>query len=881
MTDQPSWRRLVPPSVRKIRADVDDEIRFHLEMRAAELERQGMDREAAWNEAVRRFGDHGGVRSALIETDQRRERAARRREWLGEFLHDITFGWRQLRAQPGFALTAIATLGIGIGSATAIFSAADHALLRPLPYEQPEHVVAIRELRAGRELDVSPGNFVEWKRRTNSFSHFGLAEPWSKDLTGDGSPMALTCWAVTLEFLPALGVRPMLGRLFLPEDFTPDGNGAVILSHGVWTRRFASDSSLVNRSIRLDGAAVPVVGILPPGVDYPEPVDAWSPKVLRPEEGTLRTSQYMYAAARLKPGVTMAQARDDMNRAAGALAAEFPATNATLGVYLASLDERIRGPIRQPVSVLLVAVGFLLLIACTNVAMLLLARGADREGELGLRTALGAGRGRLVTQLFTESALLAGLGGLLGIAIAWAGTGALSRMIPAELGQIGSISVDGRILVFALAVTLGAAFLFGLAPALRLSRPSLVGTLAGARSASGGADRGALRRSLIAAEVALALVLLAGAGLLGRSFLSLLSNDLGFEPEAKAAVQMFIWDRNPTAADRIVRAAALEERLGRVPGVEDVALTTALPFHPHQITAGSRFMVEGQPPVEGAEPRAFTTVVTPGYHRLMGIPLIRGRWFTDDDRAGGATVALINQTTARRFFPDQDPIGKRVLFGVMGPPMMREIVGVVGDVRPLGMDSEPRAEVFVPYVQSGAGSITFVARTTNDPATMLPALSAAVWDVDPEQTVYHASPVTALIAETLAARRFNLTLIAAFAVIAAMLSAVGVHGLITFTTARRRREIGVRLALGAERRDVLGLIVRQGIAVTVPGIMAGLLGAFLLTRFLAGMLYRVKPLDPMTFVGVAVVMLAVAVTAAYLPARKASRVDPVRALREG
>ncbi|CAA9375065.1 MAG: Acidobacterial duplicated orphan permease (function unknown), partial [uncultured Gemmatimonadetes bacterium] len=668
----------------------------------------------------------------------------RRREHFGEIAQDLGHGLRQLRRRPVFAAAGILTLAVGIGATTAIFSAADHVLLRPLPYRSPEGVVTLWETdrTSGEEKKgASPGNFVQWRERARSFSAIGLAEPFGYDLTGDGPPEPLGAWTMTEGFMDALGVVPMLGRTFRPEDFGGGKPSVALISHGLWQRRFGGDPAIVGRTIQLDLAPVTVLGVLPPGLEHPEPRDVWTPKVLIERELNDRTSSYMVAVGRLRPGVTLKQARADLGRVATSLGTEYPQTNSETGVNLVPLREQILGGVRPALVVLLAAVAFLLLIACGNVANLLLARGAERERELGVRAALGAGRARLVRQLATESLLLGTLGGAVGLLLAWVGVRTLTALVPDNFPRVDTIALDARALVFAVAITLLSTLLFGLAPSLRFSRPNLMGTLrGGSRSGSGGRERSRLRSGLMVSQISLALVLLIGAGLLARSFVSLLANDPGFQTDNRAALQLFLWDRNPTKEQRLQRVDELTERFAAVPGVEKVAVVSALPFHPNQIDAQDELLVEGRAaPLPGQTTQVFTTTASPDYFGIMGIPLRRGRGFTPEDRPDAPQVALISETLARRFFPDEDPIGKRVTVGMMSRPVSREIVGVVGDVRPKALDSEARPELFVPYSQSGTGSITFVMRAQRDPATLLPALKAQVWEIDSSQTIYHAA----------------------------------------------------------------------------------------------------------------------------------------------
>ena len=873
-----------PRSRGQVQADVDEELRFHLDMRREQLESKGFDPAAAHAEVLRRFGDLEATRRACVETDRGRERVAQRRRYWEEVVQDAGHGLRQLRSRPLFALAAIVTLAIGIGATTSIFGAADHVLFRPLPYRDIDRAVTLWEKeRGGAEgrKQVSPGNFLDWMQRTSSFQTMGLAEPTGYDLTGDGPPEPIAAWDVSRGYFEALGVTPLLGRWFSDADHRPGGTPVVVISHGLWQRRYASDPSIVGKDIRLDGRPVTIIGVLPRDADYPEPKDLWAPKIFREHEPTDRRSSYMHAVARLKPGVSLAAARADLARVSSQLAAEHPRTNATLGVELVPLEEQVLGSVRPAMLVLLGAVTLMLLIACANIVGLLLARGAERESELAVRAALGADRGRLLRQMLTESLLLAVLGGTAGLLLAWWGTQTLVALSPPWLPRADTMAIDGRVLGFALVVTLGSSLLFGLLPALRFARVDLQPSLgSGGRIASSRA-RVRLRSGLVVTEIALALVLLAGAGLLIRSFWELTSNDVGFSSERRLSLQLFLWDRNSTPEKRLQRMDEIATRFRSVPGVQEVGLVSALPFHPSQIDARDALAIEGRPaPATEADAQVYTTVASPEYFHVMGIPLRRGRVFEASDRMNAPRVALINESLARLYFAGEDPIGKRVTIGVMSAAEPREIVGVVGDVRPTSLDSEPRPELYAPFGQSASGSVTFVVRTRGEPGAMVALMRKKVWEIDPDQTIYHAATVQEMISDTLVERRFHLLLLGVFSFIAMVLAGIGVYGLIAMTTSQRTHEIGVRIALGARPRDIVGMIVAQGIRLVVPGVLIGVAGALFLTRFLGGMLYQVRPTDPVTFAQVAMVMMLIAIVAALVPAVRAAITDPVRALRQ-
>ncbi|HXV85600.1 MAG TPA: ABC transporter permease [Gemmatimonadales bacterium] len=887
--DRPGARKefRLPQGAGQIKADVEEEIRFHLEMRVADLVRQGLSPAAAREEALRRFGDVERARAEMNAADRRRVERTRRRELLQEVVQDIAHALRQLRRRPAFALVTMLTLAVGIGANTAVFSAADHVALRPLPFTDYERVVTLWEsdARTGQDRkEVSPGNFVDWRDRAQTFESMALMEPYAFDLGAtDGPPLSLRAWGVTEGFFETMGAPLVMGRSFTPQEHAPNAPLTVVISFKLWQQRFGSDPRMVGRTIDLDQRPATVLGVAPPWLRYPDDRDLWAPKRWHYDgERTARRSSYMFAIGRLRPGVALAQARAELDAIGAQMATEYPATNTSIGITAVPIDEQLLGDVRPALFVLLVAVGFVLLIACANVASLLLARAAERGRELAVRAALGADRGRLTRQLATESLLLAVIGGAGGIGLAYAGIRVLVALAPEDLPRVESVALDGRVLVFATLVTLLTALLFGLAPSLRASRPDLLTPLrAAGRSIFGGHERNTLRRTLVVGEVALALVLLIGAGLLVRSFTSLLANDLGFASENRATFQTFLWDLNPTAEQRLQRLDAITAAFTATPGVEAVGITTAVPFHPSAVDPLSNLVVEDRPPQRpGEEQRVHTLIASDGYFQVMGIPLVAGRGFTPSDRLDAPRVAVINQTTARRYFAEENPVGKRVSFGVMGPPQSWEIVGVVGDVRPHTFDSDPRAEVLVPLAQTANGGVTFVVKTRENATNLMPSLRAAFWAGAPGQSIYYEATVQDLIADTLVERRFSLVVLGAFSLVALVLATIGVYGLISYSMSQRTSEISVRMALGARAGEIVRMVVRDALALAIPGLAVGAVSALLLTRFMRSMLYQVAPADPLVYGQLVLLVLVVSAAAAYAPARRAASLDPAKALRE-
>jgi putative ABC transport system permease protein len=866
-------------SPRQIQEDVDEELRLHMELRAAGLQGAGMVESAARDEAARRMGDLAETRRECAASDHRWERAMRRRAMVEDVLQDLAHGFRQLRARPRFAVPTVLTLAVGIGAATAIVGAADHVLFRPLPYREPEQVVTLweRDRTSGERRQVSPGNLLDWKARTRSFAAMGLAEPNGADLTEVTPPVPLRSWDVSEGFLEALGVAPTLGRLFQPEEYSGDQR-VVLISHEFWRGHLAADPGAVGRTIGLDDHAYRIVGVLPAGIEYPEKKSLWMPKHFRPHEPNDRSSSYMDAAARLKPGVTLSEARVDLERVSRQLGEEHPRSNASIEVEAVPIGDHLLGRVRVALLILVGAVLLMLLIVCANVAGLLLARGVERERELAIRLALGADRFRIARQLLTEAMLLAGLGGILGVGLAWAGTRALAAGSPDWLPRAASLGVDGRVLAMAVAITAVSALLFGLIPALRFSKTRAERLVVGVRETTG--RRGVrLRRVLVVGEIAAALVLSTGAGLLMRSFADVLSNDLGYEARGRASVQIFIWDRNPTPAARLQRVEEITEAFREIPGVEEVGVVTALPAHPSQIDAQDEMVIEGRPPGPGGDPRVFTTIASPDYFRAMAIPLLAGRSFERHDNPAAPRVVLVNQALARRYFPDENPVGKRVRVGAMSAPEPREIVGVVGDVRPSGYESDPRPELYIPYEQTANGSVTIVARTSAGVDGALATMRARLAAIDPRQPIYHSAPVEELVERTMVERRFYLRLMTVFSIVALGLAAIGVYGLMSMTTTSRSHEIGVRLALGARPADIVRMVMAEGARMIALGLGLGALGAMWFAVALRSMHLKVGDLDPATFAQVATLLFVVAGVAVLIPALRSARVDPMVVLR--
>ena len=773
----------------------------------------------------------------------------------------------------------IVSLALGIGAATAIYTVADHVLLRPLPYGGIDSAVTVwkTDVRTGeRKLGIPAADFVDLAARSRSTEAWGLAEPFGFDLTGTTPPEPVSAWLVTEGFFRALGVTPSIGRTFTAEESASGGPRAVLLSHRFWQRKLGGAADVLGRTLELDDAPAVIVGVLPAGADYPEPKDVFVPLVLGEDARRDRKSTHRFAVARLRPGVPAAAAEAELRTLIVASDGAVPGA----GMRVVPLEEQVLGDVRPALLVLAAAVGLLLLVACASASGLLLARNAERGQELAVRAALGAGRGRLVREMLAENAVLATAAGALGVALAAIAVHIAASALPPELPRGESIALDGRILLFALLVTAAVALLTGLLPALDGARQDAMGALRADSRATAGRARIRTRRTLVAAQLALAVVLVIGGGLLARSYVGLLRNETGFETANRATIQVFLWDRNPTAAQRIARAAEIGASLAALPGVLDFGVATAPPFHPHRIASRSAVVRLDAPlPPPGEELRALTHVASPAYFRVIGMRVAKGRTFAGHDGPGAPPVAVVNETAARRLFGGEDPLGRRIRLAVMGAPQEREIVGVVGDARALALDADPEPEAYVPFAQHGTGSVTFVIRTAGDPEALLPALRARVWQVDPEQTVFHSGTLDRFVAASLRGRQLNLGLLGAFSTLAFAFAVLGVYGVVRFSARARLREIGVRLAVGARPEQIVRMIVRDGVWLAAPGVLAGVAVSLALTRFMGSLLYRVEATDPAAFIQLPLLVLAAAAVAAWLPARRAAASDAVRALR--
>ncbi|MCI0489539.1 MAG: ABC transporter permease [Blastocatellia bacterium] len=804
-------------------------------------------------------------------------------------LQDLRYGARMLLKRPGFTVVAVLTLALGIGANTAIFSVVNGALLSPLPFKEPDRLVMLwtQNMERGVERsDVSLDDYLDWQKGSNGFEQLAAYGPWGFNITGEAEPEKITSVVVTPNFFETLGVAPARGRDFLPEEALQSGGNVVIISYGLWQRRYGGNPNLIDQTLTLDGSGYRVVGVMPAGFHFPnKDVEMWAPLSLTPDDSS-RRSRWLKVIGRLKPATTLAQAGSELDVVAGQLALVYPDIDAGWGARITSLNEEVVKDSRFALLMLLAAVGFVLLIACVNVANLLLARMDARQKEMAIRAALGARRARLIRQLLTESLLLSATGGAAGLLLALWGLELIMAFFPAQpfigtddlsLLQLNQVSLDARVLGFTFLLSTLTGTVFGLAPVYQALRPDLHHSLKEGGRTSGASSRSPLRGALVVAEVALTLVLLAGAGLLIRSFVSLIEVDPGFRSENLLTFRLSPASKYRRSQDRMAYYERVTESIRSLPGVESVGATTSLPFSGTDLSAP--FSIEGRlQPTTGEVPAAGFHSITQDYLSTMGIGLARGRSFTEQDAADKPPVALINETMARRYFSGEDPIGKlmRIRFGGNQP---LEIVGIVGDTRQMGLEAEIKPEVYVPAAQRPWFFITFAVRTSADPLSFAGAIKNRVWSIDRDIPIYSLVTMDDRISDSIARRRFNMLLLGLFAALALVLSVVGIYGVTAYSVGQRTHEIGVRMALGAGTGDVLRMVFGQGMRLAAAGVALGLAGSYALTRFMSSMLFGVKATDTLTFAIVSLLLIAAAMLACYIPARRAARVDPMVALR--
>ncbi len=873
----------LPPAPDNLADEVDEEVRFHLEQKVARLVREGMSEDDAWREAHRRFGDVDRVKARMT---RERELGMRRLAWWDRMRQDVTYAVRQLTRNAGFATVAVLTLALGIGVTTAIFSVVDGILFRPLPFPESDRLTVVwaDRTRAGGPADewTNFEDFFDLQERSRSFEALAAYADEGPTLTGLGDPEQIQVGLVSHGMLSeVLRVSPALGRALAPEDDRPGAPGTILLADGFWRRAFGADPSVLGRTLTLSGEPVTVIGVLP--ADFSPPfvsdADGWMPlRQDRAENFCPRANACLHAVGRLAEGVTLAAARAEASDIAGQLEHEYPQQNEGTGFNLVQLRADIVADSRTGLLVLLGAVGFVLLIACVNVATLLMARATTRKAELSVRAALGASRRRIVEQLFTESALLALVGGCLGLVLGYLGTDLLVLIAPAGTPRVEGVEVSGRVLGFALAVTVLAGTVFGLVPSLRMARSDIEsGLRRGGRGGGRGQAGVRARGVLVAGQVALALMLLVGAGLLVRSFRNLRATDLGFEPDDVLTLRMSLpSSRYPDADARRDFMGRLEERLAALPGVEALGATSWLPLT--GFGSDVDFEIESHaPPPEGESQVVWYRMVTPGFPGAMEMGLTSGRWFTPSDAPEGPLVVVIDAAMGERYFPGEDPLGKRLKLGGGDAPW-REIVGVARDARYFGIRGDSRNALYVPYAQVPQGGVWMALRSTREPSSLASEVRRAVADLDASLAVAQIRPMEVLVSDAVGPERFVTMLLGLFAGVALLLAVVGLYGVVSYGVNQRLREMGVRLALGAEGGDIRAMVLRQSLKLVAAGLVLGAAGAVALTRLMDNLLFGVSATDPWTYGATALVLAGVATLAAAAPAVRAARVDPIRVL---
>jgi putative ABC transport system permease protein len=869
-------------SRRKWEQDASDELRFHIEQQTAANIAAGIQPEEARRRASLQFGAVEGVKE-----DCREQRSG---FWLETLVADARYALRVMRKNPGFVAIAILTLALGIGANTAIFSVVYAVLLKPLPFTNPQQLVVVFAAKPREgvpKTGTSFPNFEEWRAQNTVFSELAGNQEHDLNVTGRGEPFVAHTGVVTTEFFPLLAVPPLAGRTFVPADGKLGAAPVVVLSENLWRGRFGSDPNIVGSSVSLDKRVFTIIGVMPAGFRSPflaRNQDIWVPTVDDPLFGgwmARRSGHWLPVIGRLKPGVSIAQAQAEMETVSARLAKEFPGENEGWTARVVPLHSEIVGDVKPALLLLLGAVGLVLLISCANIANLLLARATSRAKEMSVRIALGAGRGRIVRQLLTESAALGVLGGIAGMLLAFWGVNALRTLPPAEIATVSEIRVDRYVLGFALLLSIVASLIFGLAPALFAAGSDLNTNLREAAGRTGAVGRRQTARSFLAtAETALAMVLLIGAGLLVRSFVTLMSVNPGFRSEhlmkAEVSLPQFQYSKpeqwNAFANDLLARIQA-------EPGLRETAIGIPLPLADGFVNLG--FSIEGVAPPPSSSPRTADYVAaTPGYFGVMGIPLLKGRDFTDLDLSSAPCVTIISEAMARQYFPNQDPIGKRITFGF--PPngeAIREIVGVVGDVRDVALNQAPAAMMYVPFAQAPFWGVVVVSRGNLSLAAFAEAIRRDASAIDKDLPVTDIAAMPDAVNASVAQPRFQTLLLGLFGALALILAAVGIYGVISYSVIQRTHEIGIRMSLGAQPSQVLRLVMGQGVKLALAGIVIGSAAALALTQLMRSLLYEVSPADPLTFAGIAALLVGVALAACYIPARRAMRVDPMTALR--
>ena len=863
--------------------EIDRELRLHVEMQTEANIASGMDPVQAREEAARSFGQMMNIRDDAYDV--------RGGGFIETLMQDVRYGTRVLTKHRGFTVVAVFTLALGIGANTAIFSVVNELLLRPMAYRDADKIVMVWEVTPeGRHQNTtSRGNFKSWRQQATSFEDLSAFTDQRLNLTGEGEPEELSVQFATPELFKILGVEPVLGRPLMPEDAEAKSPIAV-LSYGLWQRRFGGRSDIVGQSITLNGVPNTVVGVMPANFQFHikqrsgtgRPPELWSVLPMPSGPGAADHGRFLSVVARLKQGVSVEQANAEMRTIATRLSAEAPQYNLNYSSEVLPLREQFFGNVRRALWLLLGAVGFVLLIACANVANLLLSLATSREKEIALRAALGARRLRIVRQLLTESLMLAILSSLMGLGIAWLGIKALIAISPKDLVSLQNTNLNWTVLLWTLGVSVLTGIVFGLAPALHVTRLDLNDALKEGGKGDTGQASGSrkLRSLLVVSEIALAVVLLASAGLLVKSFMRLQEVDRGFNSANVMTMVVRLPEARYKDDPQVVgffRAAL--DHINTLPGVQSAGVINFLPFY-GGLGSATGFTIAGRPaPAPGQEPTTDVRVADPGYFKALEVPLLRGRQLNDTENTEAKHVVLINEALARKYFAGEDPIGKRIDVAMFDAPNPTEIIGVVGNVRYENLIDGFEPAVYFPHPELAYSFMTFVVRTDGDPLAIAPALQREIRSLDPNQPVSDVRTMDQVMSDTFSRARFNTVLLALFAGLATLLSAVGIFGVMNYSVALRTHEIGLRVAVGAQPRQVLLLILRQGLLLTIVGVVVGLVAAFALTRLLSGLLFGVAAVDPATFATISIVLVTVSLLACYLPARRAMKIDPLVALR--
>jgi putative ABC transport system permease protein len=891
-----SWQRWIYTAPLRVRSlfrrdtverELDEEMRYHLERKTEQYVAAGLSPKDARHAAMRAMDG--------MERQKEECRDKRKVYWVEDFLQDLKYAARMLRRNRGFTAVAVLTLALGIGANTAIFSVIDFVLLRPLPYQEPETLVIVWESNAhsSPHNTVCPPNFLDWQEQNRVFSGMSYASDLNANLTGNGEPEQVVAQYVSVDFFAVLGVNPMLGPGFTAENGQDGNDNVVVLSYELWNRRFGSDPAIIGKTIELNGKPQTVIGIAPRNFGFfikqgtltGNKPQLWSPWVL---PAALRehksVGRFMTVVARLKPGMTMRQAQAEMNTIATRLEQQYPDYDGHWGANVVPLRQQITGELRPALLILQGAVAFVLLIACANVSSLLLARAAGREREIGIRTAIGASRWRMARQLLTESLVLALMGGAVGVTLAVWGTNLILAASPANLLDLQRVPIDWRVLAFASGITLLAGLLFGFLPSYLSARGAIAETLKeGGRSTSAGRQRRTVRSAFVVAQIGLALVLLAGSGLLIRSFARLVGVDPGFEAKNLLTFTVTLPNaRYGTNAARMAFFRQLLDQMEKLPGVRSASMDSFPPLSGLGAATGVR--LAGQANFPAADlPVAAVRVVGPDYFRTMGVPLRAGRMFDAHELTEMRHVAIVNQAFVDQYLPGINPLGQKMIVYMKSDEEAEnapsEIIGVVGDVRLMGLDTPAQPTVYWPHPELTMSRMTILVRTAADPMGLVSTVRNELRQMDRDQPMANVATMEQLLSDSYSRSRFTMMVLGVFAGIALLLAAVGIYGVVAYTVAQRTNEIGIRVAMGAQRRDVLRLILGQGSRLIFWGVGIGIAAGLLLTRLIAGMLYGISATDPLTFAGVALLLMAVALSACYVPARRAMRVDPLVALR--